>query len=79
MSVGRLDLVLVLGVTIALAPALRAEGQEVSENEKTDIYENPEIFSQLSGAKRSLLERQYGRRPSHVAPYTGAGLTSRPA
>ncbi len=42
---------------------------------KARLFDDPEIFPQMSGAKRSALERQFGRRPVRGVAFTGEEFT----
>ena len=54
-----------LAGAVLLAASAPGDGQAPSEDtaRKARIFEDPEIFPQMSGAKRSALELQFGRRP----------------
>jgi subtilisin-like proprotein convertase family protein len=43
------------------------------------LYDDPELFVQLSSAKQNLLELKFGKKPSITAPATGLELGFKPA
>jgi hypothetical protein len=42
---------------------------------KSQIYDNPRIFAEMSGAKRTALERKFGPRPERGVAFTGEEFT----
>src|SRR4051812_45444963 len=68
------------GVSLAaglLVPFTASQGPPATEEaaHKAQVYDNPQAFAQMSGAKRTALEHKFGRRPVRGVAITGEAFT----
>src|SRR5262245_19036611 len=56
------------------AEARKAKAEDAAR--KTRIYDDPMAWAQMSGAKRTALERKFGVRPGRGVAFTGEEFTA---
>lgn len=68
---------LTLTAVLSIGHSALSEEQLSAEDaqRKSQIYDNPRIFSEMSGAKRTALERKFGARPERGVSFTGEEFT----
>ena len=68
-------IVFVLNTCLIIAETNAQNPSTEEATRKSQIYDNPRIFSEMSGAKRAALEKKFGKRPDRGVAFTGEEFT----